>query len=214
MFAGSFKQMPFSEVVRLLSSSNQTGVLNVKEAGTDIVIGQLYLQMGQLIDAVQGSHSGLDAVQELCRWIDADFAFDASAESARQSLVAYPTEKLIDKIKLRTDELKAIKDSMPQPNDRPLYQPGVDASGLNVHPEELALLLQCSGEKSVAEIAATTGESTDQVSATLARFRHAGIITIENSQEAPGNPVVSGNTASPEDISGKPVRYWRGHKVE
>ncbi|MEM1157388.1 MAG: DUF4388 domain-containing protein [Verrucomicrobiota bacterium] len=215
MFAGSFKQMPFSEVVRLLSSSHQTGALNIKEEGTEVLIGQLFMQMGQLIDAVQGSHNGLDAIQELCRWIEADFVFDATAESSRQSLVAYPTEKLIEKIKLRTDELKAIKDSMPKPEDVPLYQSGMDASSLNVTPDELALLLQCSGEKTVTQIAQDSAKTADQISNSLARFRHAGIITLQSlpATGAGTTPADQGNAPQPKD-SGKPVRYWRGHIVE
>ncbi|MEM6883388.1 MAG: DUF4388 domain-containing protein [Verrucomicrobiota bacterium] len=214
MFAGSFKQMPFAEVVRLLSSSHQSGALNIKESGTEVIVGQLYMQMGQLVDAEQGSHSGLDALQELCRWIDADFSFDAKEESGRQSLVAYPTDKLIDKIKLRTDELKAIKDSMPKPNDMPVYQSGMDASGLNVTPDELALLLQCSGDKTVAQIAQDTGSTTDEISSSLARFNHAGIITLQNSPTPPAEaPVKQEEPPAPKDPS-KPVRYWRGHIVE
>ncbi len=218
MFAGSFKQMPFSEVVRLLSSSNQSGALNINEPGTEVVIGQLFLQMGQLIDAVQGSHNGLDAVQELCRWVDADFSFDAAGQSSRQSLVAYPTDKLIEKIKLRTDELKAIRDSMPQATDVPLYQAGMDASALNITPDELALLLQCAGEKTVETIAAEMGNTTEAISRILARFRHAGIIVIEKSNlntEATGGEDISPASQAPEVAKkDKPVRYWRGHIVE
>jgi len=215
MFAGSLNQMPFSEVVRLLSSSHQTGLLNIREAGTEVIIGQLYMQMGQLVDAVQGSHNGLDALQELCRWIDADFSFDATAESNRQSLVAYPTEKLIEKIKLRTDELMAIKDSMPKPEDMLVYQSGMDASRLNVTPDELALLLQCTGDKTVKQIAGDSGEPTEQISSSLARFRHAGIITLKNAPEPASAPEpVAKEDLPQDDATKKPVRYWRGHIVE
>jgi len=217
MFAGSFKQMPFSEVVRLLSSSHQTGALNIIEEGTEIQVGQLFMQMGQLMDAVQGSHNGLDAIQELCRWIEADFAFEASAESSRQSLVAYPTEKLIEKIKVRTDELKAIKDSMPSPEDIPVYQTGKDASNLSVTPDELALLLLCSGQKTVAEIAVDTAQTPDQIANALARFRHAEIITIQTPSAAPAVSEAETTITEPAtkmSAPKKPVRYWSGHIVE
>lgn len=221
MFAGSFNQMPFSEVLRLLSSSQQTGALIIREAETEVVIGQLFMQMGQLIDAVQGSHSGLDAVQELCQWIDADFAFEASAQSQRQTLVAYPTEKLIEKIKLRTDELKEIRDFMPAADDVPVYQSGMDASALNMTPDELALLLQCSGEKNVEQIAEAAGRMTEEVSVVLARFRSAGIILLEESAStlvpepmAEDTAPVEENTEKKEKKEKKAVRYWRGHIVE
>jgi predicted transcriptional regulator len=214
MFAGSFKQMPFSEVVRLLSSSHQSGALNIVETGGEVVVGQLFIQMGQLVDATQGNHSGLDALQELCRWIDADFSFDATSEAQRKTLVAYPTEKLIEKIKARTDELTAIRDSMPQEHDIPLYQSGMDASALNVTPDELSLLLQCSGTQTVQQIAESTGQDAQLITRVLARFRHAGIIIL---QELPASPAPADLVpeASPEvSADKKKVRYWRGHKVE
>jgi hypothetical protein len=213
MFAGSFSQMPFAEVVRLLSSSNQTGALVITDSDDQREVGRLFLQMGQLVDAIQGEHAGLDALQELCRWIEADFSFDTEASPPRQTLVAYPTEKLIEKITARTGELEKIRQATPHPDDIPVYRSGKDASSLNVTPDELAILLQCSGDKNVADVAEIIRKTPGEVGQSLARFRHAGIIELKGGPENdPSAPAAA--KPKPEEKTDKPVRYWRGHKVQ
>ncbi len=213
MFAGTFEQMPFAEVVRLLCASAQTGVLVILEPESKTEVGQLYLQMGQMVDASQGGRGGLDAVQELCRWVTAEFRFDSGVPAPRQSLVAYPTEKLVEKIRARSDEILQMSRLMPGPEDLPIYQSGRDASGLIVGPDELALLLLCTGERTVGQIAQLSGLPADAVARSLARFRHVGLVDLAASpsskEAAPPSLIESTSPAA-----SKPVRYWRGHIVE
>lgn len=213
--------MSFSEVVKLLSSSNQTGALNILDPESREVHGQLFFQMGQLVDAVQEAHTGLDALQELCSWIDADFAFEEAAKPLRQSLISYPTEKLLEKIKRRTTELESLHRAMPKWDDVPVYCAGKESESINANPEELSILLLCTGEKNVNQIAFESGHSPDVIARTLARFRHVGIVEVMPPMaETTENPVETTPVEAEEkpttsgDQEAKPVRYWRGHKVE
>lgn len=230
MFSGNLSKISLAEVIRLLSMSSQTGALVIEERGFS---GMLYLQLGQVVHAACGNLEGLDALNELTVHRTANFAFNEGFAAPARTLADYPTEKLIDKLKKRIDELQALDEAVPGPYDIPSYQAGRKVQGLVARPDELSLLLLADGQRTVMEIAQSIRKDVGEVAAILGKFRYAGVVDIQegtppvDAQPSPGSPaseqtrvIRPGNTLLPtqpatDHVEGeKTARYWRGKKIE
>jgi hypothetical protein len=218
MFSGSLSQMNLAEVLRLLSASNQTGVLLLSHNGQ--LVGSIFLGTGQLTHAEAGALQGLDALNHLCHDIQADFTFEVGVTSVPATLSAYPTAKLLENLKKRVGELTAFLAAMPKGEDYPRYVPGQGATGLQATAEELSLLLHANGQRTVRDIATATRIPLEQVRQTLAKFRMAGMIDLAAPvappppiEPAPA-PAPTAEPAPPTAAENKPARYWRGKRIE
>jgi hypothetical protein len=224
MLKGSLAQINLVEVIRLLSSSNQTGQLHLMNMTDSVATGGCFFQMGKWVHASLGRFTGLDALKEICRMNDGSFAFEVGVTSPEQTLASYPTAALIDMVKEQVDEFQALRKAAPDGHEIPRYVSGKTVDGLEATPEELSILLQCSGEKTVLEIARQAGMNPVDLRTTLAKFRHVGLIEIIPGTKPPVlQPAPEGEaTAAPAagspaaenapDVA-KPVRYWRGKPV-
>ncbi|MEM9400564.1 MAG: DUF4388 domain-containing protein [Verrucomicrobiota bacterium] len=217
MFSGSFLQMNLSEVVRLLSSSMQTGALMITPASGDNLIGAIYLHEGQLIDAYADGQYGLDALKKICSKLDANFTFEEGVRPDKQSLINYMTSLLLDKIQERVTELGAYESVQPNPTDIPQYIKGKDAGGLQAAPDELALLLLCKGNKTVADLAEMGDYDLEWVSKVIGKFRKVGLIALRQNVKMDISPSPETPATSPDnplvDRKTKHIRYWRGKKI-
>jgi hypothetical protein len=228
MLKGSLAQVSLTEVIRLLSSSQQTGLLHIMNTSDTVATGGCYFQFGKLVHATMGRFSGLDAVNEICRINEGTFAFETSVTAPVQSLAAYPTATLIEMIHEQLEENRALAEAAPDPGDVLRYLPGKSVDGLEATPEELSVLLLCSGQRTVAEIAPLTEMTPVVLRTTLAKFRRLGLLEIvadANSGAVPppaeAVPVVPPSPAPVAPQSAVPaeateprvVRYWRGKPV-
>jgi len=207
MFAGTISQIALAEVCRLLSASNQSGVLNLlspQEEGH----ARIFFQAGQIMHAGAGELNGLDALSEICRYTDAAFAFETGVVAPAQTLAAYPTAKLIEKIRQHMDQLQALRVATPDPADILNYNPGASLAGLEATADDLSLLLLCNGSRDVNEVAKVANRSLGDVLKTLARFRAAGILDLQKGASTQTTPV------APAAEGSQSPRYWRGRLVE
>ena len=207
MFSGSFSTISFSEVIRLLSASSQTGGLHLYEGE---YLGSVFLQIGQLAHAEFHHLQGLDALMSLAGYNQAEFAFEAGISPTGQSLRAYPTEKIIDSLQRAASERAAVDSATPAAHDLPRYIMGQPMGNLQASPEELSLLLQANGKRTVAEIAHHLNLPVHTVSATLAKFRLAGVVEFLNS----ASNLTAGNSIIPsEEPPSAAPQYWRGRRI-
>lgn len=221
MLKGSLGQISLVEVIRLLSSSNQTGQLHLMNTTDSVATGGCYFQMGKWVHASLGRFTGLDALKEICRIGDGSFAFEEGVTTKEQTLAQYPTPALIDMVKEQVEEFQALRKAAPEGSDVPRYVAGKAVDGLEATPEELSILLQCSGEKTVLEIAQQAGMNPVDLRSTLAKFRHLGLVEIVPGVKAAPEAVVAPApvppaapaVAEPPPGEPKPVRYWRGKPV-
>lgn len=219
MLKGSLGQISIVEVIRLLSSSNQTGQLHLMNMTDAVATGGCYFQMGKWVHASMGRFSGLDAIKEICRMSEGSFAFEAGVASPEQTLAQYPTATLVEMVREQVEEFQALRKAAPEGQDLPRYIPGKAVEGLEATPEELSLLLQCNGEKTVQEIASQTGIPTADLRRILGKFHFLGLVEILPAvkSSAPLPPPVAAPAANvevEEPAPGpKPVRYWRGKPV-
>lgn len=217
MFKGSLSQMNLSEVIRLLVSSNQSGALILSEPSSEKQIAILYLQAGTLSSGQTAQSKGLDALNEICTFLDAAFEFHEALTSSEKDLEPYPLEKLLESVQKRITQIKSLNDSMPDPSDVLFYQSGTEITGIDASPDDLTLLLLCDGYRRVEEVAKESGRDLDEVINLLAKFRQVGLIGVvveEHYDEALSQEESDVEAPSYGKNYGKKVRYWRGKRIE
>jgi hypothetical protein len=226
MLKGSLSQISLVEVIRLLSSSHQTGLLHLMNMSDTVATGGCYFQLGKWVHATMGRFKGLDALNEICRMSEGTFAFETGVTSAEQTLAQYPTAALIDMVKEQLEEFQALRNAAPHAEDFPKYLPGKTLEGLEATPEDIALLLLCNGERTVLQIAQLSGANLADVRSILAKFALQGLLEVKKGTLSAPEAAPSGAsagavgaadppppTAASPDPAPKPVRYWRGKPV-
>jgi|GEM_PF-791818 len=219
MLKGSLGQISIVEVIRLLSSSNQTGQLHLMNMTDAVATGGCYFQMGKWVHASMGRFSGLDAIKEICRMSEGSFAFEVGVASPEQTLVQYPTATLVEMVREQVEEFQALRKAAPDGQDFPRYIPGKAVDGLEATPEELSMLLHCSGEKTVSEIARQTGIDVADMRRILGKFHFLGLVEIVPGSKTPApsappsSDPAAGIPVEEAPSEAKPVRYWRGKPV-
>ncbi|MDZ4787933.1 MAG: DUF4388 domain-containing protein [Blastochloris sp.] len=230
MFSGSLKQMDLSAVLKLLSASHQTGALKLFDAQNGTAVATIFLQAGQLVHAEAAQYLGLDAVSICCHYDEEAFAFEENEVSAQQTLAAYPTNKLLEKISDQIQERIALKLALPHENEVPVYDVSASLSGLDATPSDLSLLILCNGSRTVSQVAQDSRRTLQETSTIIAKFRKAGIILIRQLQVPAPAPLTvpspnrteiqvmtspeSSIAVSQDSNEPKQARYWRGKLIE
>lgn len=218
MFSGVLADTDLGEVLRLLTLSNQTGSLQIAEPISDIPVGSIYVQLGQLVHAETGELTGLDAAFQLSAYTGHRFSFEPNITTSSKTLTSYSTPELVEKIKARSLAIAQFISTLPAYDDIPHYIPGKKIDGFQATPDELRILLACQGKESVLQIAKHSQYEINAVREVLAKFQAAGMIWIEPSPSAktqtatPEAPPLPEEPASRSD-SEKPARYWRGKRI-
>lgn len=227
MFSGSFTQISFGEVLRLLTAASQSGELEIIYRGQPT--GSVSMVNGQIAHAKTQSYESLDALSELCAYVEGDFSFSPGQKASGQTLLNIPTSKIIETVVGRVNQINIMRSYAPLPNEVVVYKPSENLSHLEATPDELTLLLLSNGIRTIDQIALESGKTVDFVQQCFARFRQAGILDLVNRAPAPEPPsVIPEPTPPPAIIEDSPLppqpdippapktepRYWRGKRIE
>lgn len=222
MLFGSLTEMSLPEVLRLLSASSQTGCLVLQD---EALRAFFYFKIGQLshceciTNIGQGpiKIKGVDAVSKICCYTKCSFKFDSQLYSEEESLLVYPTAKLIDSIGLFIEKKKIQHVDLPEEEAVLLFQAGKNLQNFKATQAELALLLLANGKRSIAEIATASNCAVRVVQDWAARFIAHGLLTdahaIENAQEPSVPPETDCAQPPCAETKNKTVRYWRGKPI-
>jgi len=203
--------MPLAEVMRLLASTGQTGMLTIFVQREQLLYGRIYFSAGQIIHGEANQVTGLDALLQLARAVNADFAFEEHGRTTADSLAAYPPQRLMEQVHRTTDEMLAFYKAMPSADDTPIYTSKESELDFEASPEDLSLLLLCRGRETVVQIAQSTGRTVEDIAYALARFRLAGLI------ECQAHPIPAAEVPEPPpkpEPTKKLPRLWRGKPIE
>ncbi|NJK91398.1 MAG: DUF4388 domain-containing protein [Blastochloris sp.] len=230
MFAGTLKQMDLSEVLKLLAASHQTGVLKLMNPETGQGSGMIYLQVGQVVDVQVGQATGLDGLSASCAFWEEAFAFEEHVMAPQQTLAAYPTAKLIEKMAAQIGEAKALRVATPLAEEVPVYLAGASLAGLDATADDLSLLILCNGQRKVSDLARDSRRGVEETARAIAKFRMAGIVEVKATAAPavqavqPAQPAIpsvgatdpgSGTSRAEASVDpNKPVRYWRGKPIQ
>lgn len=224
-FKGNFSEINLAEVLRMLVSTKQNGLLRIYHGDEE---GLLAVERGVVVNAATATQQGRHALYQFIVWRDANFRFEAQniPPNAARDLAAYPAIQLIDGIARKIDELAALQQAVPT-LDSVLYYTGGEALGdVEATPSELGLLILANGHNTVEQIARRANLNPLEVAKSLAKFRLAGVLELVSVPNRDSGPIDSPFAHPPPQPAapapepppaaphhGEAPRYWRGKRI-
>lgn len=147
-FRGNLAQISLLDILRMLSSGNRTGKLEIHNAGKT---GELFLDRGEIVHAVTGTQMGESGVYSLMGWMEGDFNFKPDVVPPERSIVA-TTEQLLLEAARQAEQWEDIKDILSSTDAVFNISPSGSTSTVSLRPIEWQVLAQVNGERSVIEI--------------------------------------------------------------
>lgn len=147
-FRGNLTQLSLLDILRMLSSGNRSGRLEVHNIGKT---GQLYLDNGIIVHAVSGTQMGEKAVYTLMGWLEGDFVFMPDVASPERSIET-TTEQLLLEAARQAEQWEDIKDVLSSTDAVFNINPSGSTTTVSLKPIEWQVLAQVNGERSVVDI--------------------------------------------------------------
>jgi hypothetical protein len=147
-FRGNLAQLALLDILRMLSSGNRTGKLEISYAGKT---GELYMENGNIVHAVTGTQLGESGVYSLVGWLEGDFIFTPGVPSPEISIDTV-TEQLLLEAARQAEQWEDIKDVLSSTDAVFNISPSGSTSTISLRPIEWQVLAQINGERSVVEI--------------------------------------------------------------
>ena len=150
----------------------------VTSAGGSLGVGRALRDAGavepELLQAA-ATEQAVDAVFDLLRWENGDFAFDVDQPNTDDVGVALPTDRVVAEAEARAADWAGLDESVISP-DAVLAMPVVLAHDPVATRDEWALLALVDGRRTIADLVDLTGCGQFAVVATLARLVDRGLL--------------------------------------
>ena len=147
-FRGSLAQIALLDILRMLSSGNRTGKLEINYAGK---FGELFLDRGDIVHAVSGAQMGEGGVYTMMSWPEGDFSFLPGVVPPERS-IGTTTEQLLLEAARQAEQWADIKNILSSTDAVFNISPSGSSSTVSLRPIEWQVLAQINGERSVIEI--------------------------------------------------------------
>jgi hypothetical protein len=202
---GEIEAFPLETVVQLIHSTNKTGQLEVRGAGSPG--GTLGFDGGRLVAAVAGDDAGEPALGAVFAITSGSFEFIPWSDAPKSNLSG-DLDKLLDKAVEERDRIVAIRKVIPDDRSRfRLSERAADKGNITLSPEQWRTLLAVNGERDVTGVAEHLKGGKIATRASLAALVDAGFVDVlEPAAEAPPAPAPAQAAAS-EQWS-PPTREW------
>jgi hypothetical protein len=148
VFRGNLAQLPLLDIIKMLSSGNRSGRIDIRQAGKT---GEIYLDRGNLVHAVTGTQMGDKGLYSLVGWLEGDFSFSPDVPSPERSIET-TTEQLMLEASRLAKQWEDIKDVLSSTEAVFNISPTGSTSTVSLKPIEWQVLTQINGERSVIEI--------------------------------------------------------------
>jgi hypothetical protein len=152
--------------------------MSVVSAGGSLGLGRALRDAGavepELLQAA-ATEQAVDAVFDLLRWENGDFAFDVDQPNNDDVGVALPTDRVVAEAEARAADWAGLDDSVVSP-DAVLAMPVVLAHDPVATRDEWALLALVDGRRTIGDLVDLTGCGQFAVVATLARLVDRGLL--------------------------------------
>lgn len=145
---GNLAQLSLVDILRMLSSGNRSGRLDIRQGGK---AGEIYLERGMIVHAVTGTQIGEKGVYTLMGWLEGDFSFSPNIDPPEQSINT-TTEQLLLEAARQAEQWEDIKDVLSSTDAIFNISPSGSTNTVSLKPIEWQVLAQVNGERSVIEI--------------------------------------------------------------
>lgn len=146
---GNLAQLPLLDILKMLSSGNRSGRLDIHQGSNS---GEIYLQYGRLIHAVTGVQIGEKGVYTLLGWLEGDFSFTPDIEAPEQSIHLSTEQVLLEAVR-QAEQWEDIKEVISSTDAVYNISPSGSANTVSLKPIEWQVLAQINGQRSIVEIA-------------------------------------------------------------
>ena len=149
VFRGNLAQLSLLDILKMLSSGNRTGRLDINQGSKT---GEIYLQHGNLVHAVTGVQIGEKGVYTLLGWLEGDFSFTPDVEPPEES-INMTTEQILLEASRQAEQWEDIKEVVSSTDLVFNISPSGSTDTVSLKPIEWQVLAQVNGERSIIEIA-------------------------------------------------------------
>jgi hypothetical protein len=149
VFRGNLAQLSLLDILKMLSSGNRTGRLDISQGAKT---GEIYLQQGNLVHAVTGVQIGEKGVYTLLGWLEGDFSFIPEIEPPEQSIDT-TTEQILLEASRQAEQWGDIKEIVTSTDMVFNLSPSGSTDTVSLKPIEWQVLAQVNGQRSIIEIA-------------------------------------------------------------
>lgn len=149
VFRGNLAQLSLLDILKMLSSGNRTGRLDLHQGAKT---GEIYLQHGNLVHAVTGTQIGEKGVYTLMGWLEGDFSFTPDVESPEES-INITTEQILLEASRQAEQWEDIKEVVTSTDLVFNISPSGSTDTVSLKPIEWQVLAQVNGQRSIIEIA-------------------------------------------------------------
>ena len=169
---GSLTQLPLLDILKMLSSGNRTGRLDIRQGSKT---GEVYLQDGNLIHAVTGPQIGEKGLFTLLGWSEGEFSFSPNIDAPEQS-ISLSTEQMLLEGARQAEQWEDIKDVISSTDVVFTISTSGSTDTVSLKPIEWQVLAQVNGERSVIEIAEILGLHEFEVARIIFSLTIAGLL--------------------------------------
>lgn len=149
VFRGNLAQLSLLDILKMLSSGNRTGRLDIQQGAKT---GEIYLQHGNLVHAVTGVKIGEAGVYTLMGWLEGDFSFTPDVDPPEES-INMTTEQMLLEASRQAEQWEDIKEVVTSTDMVFNISPSGSTDTVSLKPIEWQVLAQVNGQRSIIEIA-------------------------------------------------------------
>jgi len=147
-FRGNLAQLSLLDILRMLSSGDRSGRLEITQPGKT---GEIFLENGNIVHAVMGAQMGEKCVYTLMGWMEGEFVFVPDVAAPERSIET-TTEQLLLEAARQAAQWEDIKDVLSSTDAVFNISPSGSTNTVSLKPIEWQVLAQVNGERSVIEI--------------------------------------------------------------
>jgi hypothetical protein len=173
-FQGSLRELPLPDVIQLVAVSGKTGAFTLRNRAEN---GRIFLRKGQIVHATVGSLAGEQAVYELARWSEGEFAFAPEVESESVSIEKSNTNLLMEAAR-QIDEWKILSKKIGSTRMVPVFAPNASRVSVSFTPPEWAVITKVDERRSIDEIAAGLGLGAFDVCKVIYGLLTSGVLAL------------------------------------
>lgn len=172
---GSLTQWPMAELLRMLSTSGQSGRLEVT-SGTQRA--DVYLEGGELVHAALGLQRGEPVVTGILGWTKGIFSFSPGSAPV-EATITRELEVILSESQATMVERETIMRIVPSTRAVPSILRARPPAAVTIEPEEWELLATVDGRANVAEIADLLGSDEASLVKSIVRLAGLGLLDVE-----------------------------------